>query len=156
MKCPFCSFPDSQVKDSRPSDDSLSIKRRRQCPNCGGRFTTFERIETRELKIIKRNGEIRPFDSSKLARSIEVACRKRPVPAERIDEIISNVMKKLEKYGEGEVESKIVGQMLMDELAKVDPVAYVRYASVYMEFNKASDFGKFIGSIDDAKSAANE
>lgn len=156
MKCPFCAFPDSQVKDSRPSDDCLSIKRRRLCTNCGGRFTTFERIETRELKVKKRNGEIRPFDSSKLARSIEVACRKRPVSAERIDEMISNVMKKLEKYGEGEVESRIVGQMLMDELARVDPVAYVRYASVYMEFNKASDFGKFIGSIDDAKNSEKE
>jgi transcriptional repressor NrdR len=146
MKCPFCGFADSQVKDSRPSDDGLSIKRRRFCPSCGGRFTTFERIETRELKIIKRSGEVRPFDSSKLTRSIEVAIRKRPVSAEQVDEVVTKIMKKLEQYGEGEIESKLVGQLVLDELARIDQVSYVRYASVYMDFSKASDFGKFIAN----------
>src|SRR4051812_46043096 len=151
MKCPFCSFPDSQVKDSRPSDDGLSIKRRRLCINCGARFTTFERIENRELRVIKRSGEIRPFDSSKVLRSIEVACRKRPVTHEQIDEIVSRITKKLEKYGEGEVESKVIGQIVMDELSKIDHVAYIRYASVYMDFTKASDFSKCIDNLDDPK-----
>lgn len=147
MKCPFCSFIDSQVKDSRPSEDGLSIKRRRFCPSCGGRFTTFERVEMRELKIVKRSGEVRPFDSNKLTRSIEVATRKRPIKHELIEEVVSRIRKKLEKYGEGEVESRIVGQMVMDELAKLDEVAYVRYASVYMDFSKATDFGPFIANI---------
>ena len=147
MKCPFCFFIDSQVKDSRPSEDGLSIKRRRFCPNCGGRFTTFERVEMRELKIIKRSGEVRPFDSNKLTRSIEVATRKRPIKHEQIEEVISRIRKKLEQYGEGEVESKIIGQMVMDELAKLDDVAYVRYASVYRDFSKATDFGHFIANI---------
>jgi transcriptional repressor NrdR len=147
MKCPFCGFADSQVKDSRPSDDALSIKRRRYCLSCGARFTTFERVETRELKVIKRNDEIRPFDMNKLVRSIEVATRKRPVTSEQIDDISSKIFKKLEKYGEGEIQSKIIGQLVMEELANVDEVACVRYASVYMDFGKAADFGRFIANL---------
>lgn len=149
MKCPFCLFPDSQVKDSRPSEDGLIIKRRRLCTNCGGRFTTFERIEIREIKIIKRSGEIRHFDSSKLLKSIELACRKRSITTDQMEEIVSRIIKKLEKYSDGEIDSKIVGKMVMDELSKLDYVAYVRYASVYMDFTKASDFSKFISSLDD-------
>jgi transcriptional repressor NrdR len=148
MKCPFCSFSDTQVKDSRPSDDSLAIKRRRFCTNCGARFTTFERIENRELKVLKRSGEFRPFDSGKLLRSIEVACRKRHINPELLEAIVSRIMKKLEKYGEGEVKSKIVGQMVLEELATLDHVAYVRYASVYMDFTKVTDFSKLIDNLD--------
>ena len=151
MRCPFCTFFDTQVKDSRPSDDGLLIKRRRLCPNCGARFTTFERVEMRELKILKRSGEKRPFDSTKLARSIGVATRKRPVTQEQIEVMVTKIIKKLEQYGEGEVESKVVGKMVMDELSKLDQVAYVRYASVYMDFSKASDFGKFIANIRNEK-----
>jgi transcriptional repressor NrdR len=151
MRCPFCTFFDTQVKDSRPSDDGLIIKRRRLCPNCGARFTTFERVEMRELKIVKRSGEKRPFDSSKLSRSIGVATRKRPITQEQIEVMVTKIIKKLEQYGEGEVESKVVGQMVMDELSKLDQVAYVRYASVYMDFSKASDFGKFIANIRNEK-----
>jgi transcriptional repressor NrdR len=151
MRCPFCTFFDTQVKDSRPSDDGLIIKRRRLCPNCGARFTTFERVEMRELKIVKRSGEKRPFDSNKLSRSIGVATRKRPITQEQIEVMVTKIIKKLEQYGEGEVESKVVGQMVMDELSKLDQVAYVRYASVYMDFSKASDFGKFIANIRNEK-----
>ena len=147
MKCPFCSFSDTQVKDSRPLEDGVSIKRRRLCPNCGGRFTTFERFELRELRVIKRNGETRLFDSTKLFRSIEVASRKRPITTEQIEEVVSRIIKKMEKYGEGEIESKIIGELIMDELSKLDQVTYVRYASVYKDFSKASDFGNFIAKI---------
>ena len=147
MKCPFCDFADTQVKDSRPSDDGIAIKRRRQCLSCGARFTTQERLELRELKIVKKDGEIRPFDTSKMVRSIEVATRKRPVTSEQIEMIVSRILKKLEKFGEGEIESKVVGELVMEELAKIDDVAYVRYASVYKDFSKAADFGKFIQGI---------
>lgn len=151
MKCPFCDFLDTQVKDSRPSEDGSLIKRRRLCVKCGGRFTTFERIEMRELKIIKRNSEKRPFDSNKLLRSLEVATRKRPVSPEDLEKIVSAIIKKLDKYGEGEIESSIVGQLVMDELAKIDEVSYVRYASVYKDFSKATDFGKLIAEISNDK-----
>lgn len=151
MKCPFCEFPDTQVKDSRPSDDSAIIKRRRQCIKCGGRFTTLERIEIREINVRKRNGEVRPFDLNKTLRSLEVATRKRPVKREQLEKIVFEIMKKLERYGDGEVDSSIIGQLVMDELAKIDQVAYVRYASVYKEFAKAADFGKFIANISNAK-----
>ncbi len=147
MKCPFCDFLDTQVKDSRPSDDGLVIKRRRQCPSCGARFTTHERTELRELRVVKKNGEKRPFDGSKILRSISVATRKRPVTSEQADAILSEVIKKLEKYGEGEVETQIVGQLVMEELSKIDEVSYVRYASVYKDFSNAGDFGKFIAGI---------
>lgn len=147
MKCQFCGFLDTQVKDSRPSDDGLAIKRRRQCPSCGGRFTTLERIENREIKLVKRNGEIRPFDINKVIRSIEVAVRKRNVDADTIDSLASRIMKKLERYSDGEIQSQVVGQLVMEELAQLDEVACVRYASVYMDFSKATDFGKFIADL---------
>lgn len=150
MKCQFCGFLDTQVKDSRPSDDGLAIKRRRQCPSCGGRFTTLERIENREIKIIKRNGETRPFDLNKVIRSIEVAVRKRNIEPDTIDALASRIMKKLERYGDGEIQSQVVGQLVMEELSKLDEVACVRYASVYMDFSKATDFGKFIADLKNA------
>ncbi len=148
MKCPFCSFLDTQVKDSRPSDDGLSIKRRRQCPSCGARFTTYERIESREILVQKRNGDVRAFDMNKLIRSIEVAMRKRPVTEGMIDNLASVIFKKLEKYGEGEIQSSVIGQLVMEELAQVDPVACVRYASVYKDFGATSDFANFIKSFE--------
>lgn len=147
MKCQFCGFLDTQVKDSRPSDDGLAIKRRRQCPSCGGRFTTLERIENREIRLVKRNGEIRPFDINKVIRSIEVAVRKRNIDADTIDSLASRIMKKLERYSDGEIQSQVVGQLVMEELAQLDEVACVRYASVYMDFSKATDFGKFIADL---------
>lgn len=149
MKCPFCSFADTQVKDSRPSEDGLSIKRRRQCPNCGGRFTTFERQEIREVRVLKRNQEIRPFDATKLTRSIEVACRKRPVKGEQIEQAVTRIMHKIDKFGEGEVPTKIIGDLVLEELRNIDEVAYVRYASVYKEFAKLGDFGNFIAKPHD-------
>jgi transcriptional repressor NrdR len=144
MRCPFCSFADTQVKDSRPLEEGGSIKRRRLCPSCGGRFTTFERFELREINVIKRNGVTRPFDSTKLFRSIEVASRKRPIKTEQIEEMVSRIIKKMEKYGEGEIETKIIGELVLEELFNLDHVAYVRYASVYKDFTKASDFRNFI------------
>lgn len=147
MKCQFCGFLDTQVKDSRPSDDGLAIKRRRQCPSCGGRFTTLERIENREIRLVKRSGEIRPFDINKVIRSIEVAVRKRNIDSDTIDSLASRIMKKLERYSDGEIQSQVVGQLVMEELAQLDEVACVRYASVYMEFSKATDFGKFIADL---------
>jgi transcriptional repressor NrdR len=147
VKCPFCDFDDTQVKDSRPLEESNVIKRRRLCTNCGGRFTTFERIEMREIQVVKKNGQIRPFDSNKLYRSIEIATRKRHIKTEDIEQIINVITKKLEKYGEGEVESRIIGRMVLEELASLDEVAYVRYASVYKDFSKASDFGNLIAKI---------
>ena len=147
MKCPFCSFADTQVKDSRPLEDGVSIKRRRLCPSCGGRFTTFERFELREIKVIKRNGDSRPFDTTKLYRSIEVASRKRPIKAEQIEDVVSRIIKKMEKFGEGEIETKIIGELVLEELFNLDHVAYVRYASVYKDFTKASDFRNFIAKI---------
>jgi transcriptional repressor NrdR len=147
MKCPFCGFAESQVKDSRPSEDSASIKRRRFCPNCTARFTTYERLEARELKVIKRGLSKRPFDSNKIVRSIEVATRKRPITAEKIEEITSNIIRTLQQSGENEVPTKTIGQMVMRELAKVDTVAYVRYASVYMDFNDINQFSAFIDNL---------
>jgi transcriptional repressor NrdR len=154
MRCPFCDFSDTQVKDSRPTDDGGSIKRRRQCPSCGARFTTFERTESREIKVKKRNGEIRLFDMNKLTRSIEIAIRKRPINTDKLDKITSIIMKKLDRYGEGEVESKVIGQLVMEELAKLDAVACVRYASVYKDFSDSADFAKFIENLDKQSSNA--
>lgn len=151
MKCPFCDFSDTQVKDSRPSEDSSTIKRRRMCIQCGGRFTTLERLELREILVKKRNGEVKPFEENKVLRSLQVATRKRPVTSDQLEQIVSEIMKKIDRFGEGEVESRLIGKLVMDELAKVDQVAYVRYASVYKEFAKATDFGKFIAKIANAK-----
>ena len=145
MKCPFCGHLESQVKDSRPSEDGAAIRRRRHCPECGGRFTTFERVQLRELNIIKRTGRRTPFDRDKLARSISFAMRKRPVDAERVERMISGIVRQLESRGETEIPSHIVGEMVMKALKSLDEVAYVRFASVYRDFRESSDFARFLG-----------
>ena len=145
MRCPFCQSPDSQVKDSRPSEDGGAIRRRRQCPDCGGRFTTFERVQLRELTILKRSGRRTPFDRDKLARSISMALRKRPVEPERVERMISGIVRQLESMGETEVPSSVVGELAMKSLKALDEVAYVRFASVYRDFRETSDFARFLG-----------
>src|SRR3954470_8204676 len=133
MRCPFCGHPESQVKDSRPSEDGSAIRRRRLCPECGGRFTTFERVQLRELTILKRSGRRSPFDREKLARSIAVAIRKRPIDPERVERLVSGIVRQLESMGETELASTVVGEMVMKALKALDEVAYVRYASVYRD-----------------------
>ncbi|MGH6988731.1 MAG: transcriptional regulator NrdR [Stellaceae bacterium] len=147
MRCPFCGFEDTQVKDSRPTDDRSSIRRRRLCPNCAARFTTFERVQLRELTVVKKNGEREPFERDKLARSLFIALRKRPVEAERIERVINSIVRQLESSGETEIPSEQVGAFVMESLATLDQVAYVRFASVYRNFREAKDFGDFVGSI---------
>ena len=146
MKCPFCGNQDTQVKDSRPSDDGAAIRRRRACPNCSGRFTTFERVQLRELVIVKRNGRRTPFDRMKLERSLAVALRKRPVQPEQIEQLVSRIVRQLESLGETEIQSSTVGDFIMKALKGVDEVAYVRYASVYKDFRHTGDFAKFLGA----------
>ncbi len=145
MRCPFCGHAESQVKDSRPSEDGAAIRRRRACPECGGRFTTFERVQLRELTILKRSGRRSPFDREKLARSISIATRKRPVDQERVDRMINGIVRQLESMGETELPSSAVGEMVMKALKALDDVAYVRYASVYRDFRETSDFARFLG-----------
>jgi len=145
MRCPFCGHAESQVKDSRPSEDGAAIRRRRMCPDCGGRFTTFERVQLRELTILKRSGRRSPFDREKLVRSIALATQKRPVDAERVDRMINGIVRQLESMGETELPSSTVGEMVMKALKALDDVAYVRYASVYRDFKETSDFAKFLG-----------
>jgi len=145
MKCPFCGNPDTQVKDSRPSDDGAAIRRRRSCPQCGGRFTTFERVQLRELMILKRNGRRAPFDRDKLERSLGIALRKRPVQPEQIEQLVSRIVRQLESLGETEIPSSTVGDFIMKALKSVDEVAYVRYASVYKDFRHTGDFARFLG-----------
>jgi transcriptional repressor NrdR len=145
MKCPFCGHQDTQVKDSRPSDDGSAIRRRRSCPNCNGRFTTFERVQLRELVILKRNGRRTPFDRDKLERSLGVALRKRPVQAEQVEQMVNRIVRQLESLGETEIASSVVGDFIMKALKGVDEVAYVRYASVYKDFRHTGDFAKFLG-----------
>ena len=145
MRCPFCGHAESQVKDSRPSEEGASIRRRRSCPQCGGRFTTFERVQLRELTIIKRSGRRTPFDREKLVRSISVALRKRPVDPERLERMVSGIVRQLESMGETELPSHVVGEMVMKALKSLDEVGYVRYASVYRDFRQTQDFAKFLG-----------
>ena len=145
MRCPFCGHLESQVKDSRPSEDGAAIRRRRLCPQCGGRFTTFERVQLRELTIVKRSGRRTPFDRDKLARSIAIATRKRPVDSDRVERMVSGITRQLESMGETELPSHIVGEMVMKALRSLDEVAYVRYASVYRDFRETQDFAKFLG-----------
>ena len=145
MRCPFCGHEDTQVKDSRPTDDNSAIRRRRVCEACGQRFTTFERVQLRELTVVKSNGRREPFSREKLERSIAHAIRKRPVDAERVERMISGIVRQLETMGETEIPTKVIGQAVMDALAAVDPVAYVRFASVYRNFREARDFEDFIG-----------
>ena len=141
MRCPYCGSQDSQVKDSRPADDGTAIRRRRVCPDCSGRFTTFERVQLRELSVVKRSGKRARFDRDKLARSIEVALRKRPVEPERIERLINGVVRQLESQGEGEVSSEEIGALIMEALKNLDDIAYVRFASVYRNFTEAKEFG---------------
>jgi transcriptional repressor NrdR len=145
MRCPFCGHAESQVKDSRPSEDGAAIRRRRLCPQCGGRFTTFERVQLRELTILKRTGRRAPFEREKLVRSISVALRKRPVDPERLERMVSGIVRQLESMGETELPSHVVGEMVMKALKSLDEVGYVRYASVYRDFRQTEDFAKFLG-----------
>lgn len=145
MRCPFCGHAESQVKDSRPSEDGAAIRRRRLCPECGGRFTTFERVQLRELTIVKRSGRRAPFDREKLGRSIAIAIRKRAIEPERVERMISSIVRQLESMGETELPSSAVGEMVMNQLKALDDVAYVRYASVYRDFKETSDFARFLG-----------
>ena len=145
MRCPFCGELESQVKDSRPSEDGAAIRRRRMCPSCGGRFTTFERVQLRELTIVKRSGRRTPFDREKLMRSISIALRKRPVDPERVEKMVSGIVRQLESLGETEIPSHVVGEMLMKALKALDEVAYVRYASVYRDFRDPREFSRFLG-----------
>lgn len=147
MRCPFCGHDDTQVKDSRPTEDSSAIRRRRFCPSCGARFTTFERVQLRELTVVKTNGAREPFDRDKLLRSMRVALRKRPVDADRIDRIANSLVRQLESSGESEIPSKQIGEMVMNALFNLDQVAYVRYASVYKDFREAADFNDFVGTL---------
>ena len=145
MRCPFCGHDETQVKDSRPSEDATAIRRRRLCPDCGGRFTTFERVQIRELTIIKRSGRRTPFDRDKLARSLSIALRKRPVETERVERMISSLVRQLESLGETELASSTIGELVMQQLKQLDDVAYVRYASVYRDFRETQDFARFLG-----------
>lgn len=151
MRCPFCGSEDTQVKDSRPTEDKNSIRRRRFCPDCGSRFTTFERVQLRELTVVKKNGQRAPFERDKLMRSVLVATRKRPVDPERIERMISGIVRQLESSGEPEISSDVIGKIVMDALSNVDSVAYVRFASVYKNFREARDFEQFIGELSGAK-----
>ena len=144
MRCPFCGHDETQVKDSRPSEDGAAIRRRRLCPECGGRFTTFERVQLRELTIVKRSGRRTPFDREKLVRSISHALRKRPVDQERVERMVSGIVRQLESMGETELPSSAVGEMVMKALKALDDVAYVRFASVYRDFRQSEDFAKFL------------
>jgi transcriptional repressor NrdR len=148
MRCPFCAHEASQVKDSRPSEDGASIRRRRQCEACGARFTTFERVQLRDLTVVKKNGEREPFDRGKLERSIAIACRKRDVPAERIDRLVTSIQRQLETRGD-EVTTTQIGEAVMDGLKAIDHVAYIRFASVYKDFSEPGDFAEIAGAVGD-------
>ena len=147
MRCPFCGDLETQVKDSRPTEDNTAIRRRRFCPACGSRFTTFERVQLRELTVIKRDESRAPFDREKLARSIQIAVRKRPVEPERVERVVNGIVRRMESSGESEIPSTVIGEMVMDALSQLDPVAYVRFASVYRNFREAKDFEDFIGQL---------
>jgi transcriptional repressor NrdR len=147
MKCPFCGHADTQVKDSRPSEDGLAIRRRRYCPECNSRFTTFERVQLRELTVVKKNGERRIFDREKLARSINISLRKRPVGQDQIEQLITRITQKLESLGESEIPSSLIGKIVMEELKKIDSIAYIRFASVYRDFREAKDFEDIVEEL---------
>ena len=147
MHCPFCGHDDTQVKDSRPSEDGVAIRRRRFCPQCGQRFTTIERVQLRDLTVVKSDGRRVAFDRDKLARSIRIALRKRPIEEDRVERIVNGIVRHLEASGETDIPSKQIGELVMDTLRDLDPVAYVRFASVYRNFREAKDFEAFIGSL---------
>ena len=154
MRCPFCAHDDSQVKDSRPTEDNTSIRRRRQCESCGARFTTFERVQLRDIVVIKSSGAsgvIRrePFDRAKIEQSVALACRKRGIAQERLDQLVSGIQRQIETLGDSEVPAKMIGEMVMDGLRGLDSVAYIRFASVYRDFSEARDFEEFASSVND-------
>lgn len=147
MRCPFCGFEDTQVKDSRPSEDGAAIRRRRSCPNCDARFTTFERVQLRELTVIKSDGSRKPFDRDKLARSMRIALRKRPVDEEKLEQLINGLVRQMETAGDTDIGTKQIGEMVMETLRRLDHVAYVRYASVYRDFRTPGDFNDFVETL---------
>ena len=149
MRCPFCAHDDSQVKDSRPTEDNASIRRRRQCSSCGARFTTFERVQLREVTVVKSDEKREAFDRSKIEQSVTLACRKRDVPQERIDQLVSGIQRQVETAGESEIASARIGEMVMDGLRQLDSVAYIRFASVYRDFSEARDFEEFASNVRD-------
>lgn len=152
MHCPFCGNEETQVKDSRPSDDGAAIRRRRSCPSCGGRFTTFERIQLRDLIVVKAGGTTQPFDREKITRSIHVALRKRPVSPEQIEKAVNGIVRQLESYGEPEIPSREIGTLVMKALVELDIVGYIRYASVYKDFREPKDFNAFVEEIQSLQS----
>lgn len=147
MRCPFCGNTDTQVKDSRPAEDHAAIRRRRLCPSCAGRFTTYERVQLRDLVVVKKNGKREDFDRDKLARSIRMAMQKRPIEADRVDQMISGIVRRLESMGDSDIDSDKIGEIVMDTLARIDTVAYVRFASVYKNFQAADDFEDFVQEL---------
>lgn len=151
MRCPFCGHSDTQVKDSRPSEDGTTIRRRRYCPECNSRFTTFERVQLRELTVLKKNGERRMFDRDKLTRSVGIALRKRPVSQEQQEQLVTRIVQKLESLGESEIPTAMIGTTIMEELKKLDSVAYIRFASVYRDFREAKDFEDLIDELGKGK-----
>ncbi|MEL6475280.1 MAG: transcriptional regulator NrdR [Pseudomonadota bacterium] len=148
MRCPFCGTENTAVKDSRPAEENTAVRRRRACEVCGGRFTTFERVQLRDIMVVKRDGKRAPFDREKVARSVKIALRKRPVDAEQIDQMVSGIIRQLESAGDGEIDSNAVGELVMAALKDIDPVGYVRYASVYKDFRDPGDFAEFIKGAD--------
>ncbi|MET0482389.1 MAG: transcriptional regulator NrdR [Aestuariivirgaceae bacterium] len=147
MRCPYCNNSDTQVKDSRPSEDGSAIRRRRHCPECGGRFTTFERVQLRELQVVKRSGRRVPFDRDKLMRSVQIALRKRPVDPDRVERMVSTIVRQLESTGESDIPAQTIGNLVMEGLRTLDDVAYVRFASVYRNFREAKDFEEVLGEL---------
>ncbi|MEA3264559.1 MAG: transcriptional regulator NrdR [Pseudomonadota bacterium] len=150
MRCPFCAHDNSQVKDSRPTEDNTSIRRRRQCEGCGARFTTFERVQLREITVVKSGEKREPFDRSKIEQSVSLACRKRGIAQERLDQLVSGIQRQVETLGDAEVSAKQIGEMVMDGLRQLDSVAYIRFASVYRDFSEAKDFEDFASAVQDA------
>jgi len=147
MKCPFCGHENSQVKDSRPSEDNAAIRRRRECTHCDARFTTFERVQLRDLTVLKSTGSREPFEREKLLHSLKLALRKRPVDADTIERAVNDIVRRLETLGDADIPAKTIGEFAMNALAGLDPVAYVRYASVYKNFHEVSDFNAFLGEL---------
>lgn len=150
MRCPFCAHDNSQVKDSRPTEDNTAIRRRRQCEGCGARFTTFERVQLREITVVKSGDKREPFDRLKIEQSVALACRKRGIAQERLDQLVSGIQRQVETLGDAEVSAKQIGEMVMDGLRQLDAVAYIRFASVYRDFGEAKDFEDFASAVQDA------
>jgi transcriptional repressor NrdR len=147
MRCPYCGNTDTQVKDSRPAEDHVAIRRRRSCPGCGGRFTTYERVQLRDLVVVKKNGKREDFDRDKLSRSIRIAMQKRTIEPDRIEQMISGIVRRLESMGDTDIPSDTIGAIVMESLARIDTVAYVRFASVYKNFQEADDFEEFVAEL---------